>query len=233
MNVTCRIRTTLLLLSSSALACGGAPEPAEQRFETTLRVVSDEGHSLAGARFSLGQQVLGTTGSAGTLTVRVRGSEGQALRLALDCPEGYSPPPALPPLRLTRTRQLDGRGSQALSFEAACTRRTRNVALVVHATNGVALPVLVNGAEQAKTDADGNAHVLLVFDRDQRSVTVELDTTARPELRPAKPERVFELAGHDAVLLFEPSFTSTPAKRAARPARAAGPPARHVPYRID
>jgi hypothetical protein len=224
------LRIALTGLALVATACGESPETLDERFDTTLRVVSDDAEPLGGAKFTLGKQELGTTGTAGTVSVRLRGTEGQILRLSVECPEGYAPPQAVPPLRLTRARRVDGR-TEPLSFETTCTRQTRNVALVVRAVNGDALPVLINGTERATTDADGNAHLLLHVDRGERALTVKLDTTARPELKPAKPERTFELSGRDAIVLFEPSFVTTRAKRSPRPAGTSAP--RHVPYRLD
>jgi hypothetical protein len=225
------IRAAVACLAQGISACGSPPEVTYQRFEATLRVVSDDAEPLGGAKFSLGKQALGTTSSAGTLAVRLRGTEGQMLPLALDCPEGYAGPATVPSLRLTRTRRVDGRTTEPLSLEAVCARKTRDVTVVVHATNGHALPVLINGTEHVTTDADGNAHLLLRIDRGERTFTVKLDTTARPELKPAKPERTLELSGRDAIVLFEPSFVVTPSKRPARPTPA--PTRRHVPYRID
>jgi hypothetical protein len=214
-----------------ALACGAAPDPAEQRFDAELRVTSDDGNPLGGARFGTGKQELGTTSSAGTLSVRLRGNEGQALKLAVSCPEGYLQPTAVAPLRLTRTRRVGHEGFQSLAYDVTCARRTRSVALVVHAAGAGALPVLVDGKPQSSTDAEGNAHLLLELDRQDQQVHVKLDTAAHPELRPASPERTFDLGDQDALLLFEPELSQAPLKRRARAVSAQ--PSRHIPYRVD
>ncbi len=225
----------LLVVAVAAAACGEAPPPTEQRFEAGLSAVTDEGQPLAGARFLLDKQVLGSTSQSGTLTVRLRGSEGKLLRLSMECPSGYSPPEALPPLRLTQTRRVGEAGPQPLSVKATCTREMRTVAVVIRAEKGTDLPVQVDGKAAGTTDADGNAHVLLNVDRGTRSITVGFDTTTRPELLPKNPQRVYELGGRDAVVLFEPAFTLAPPKRVPRrsPAPSPAAPPRHVPYRLD
>jgi hypothetical protein len=213
------------------IGCTKPPAPAEQRFEATLRVTSDDASPLPGAKFSLAGKPFGETDLAGTLSVRLRGTEGQMVRLSLECPEGYAAPEHLSPLRLTQTRRMGQSTPQPLTLDAVCTRQTRKVALIVQGPPGTPLPVQVNGTQLTSTDVDGNAHLLLEVDRSQRTVTARLDTQSVPDLVPQNPERVFELSGRDSLLFFAPELTKVrrPAPRRAAPAA----PRRHIPYRID
>jgi hypothetical protein len=217
---------SLWLLSS----CAEPPAPTEQRFDATLRVTTDDAAPLASAKFALNDKPFGVTDRAGTLSVRLRGTEGQTVRLSIQCPEGYSPPERLPPLRLTQTRRMGERTPQPLTLDAVCTRQTRKVALVVHALPDATLPVEIDGKTITSTDIDGNAHLLLEVDRGQRTVTARLNTSEKPDLLPQNPERVFELSGRDSVLLFAPELTRV---RRSSPRRRAPAQPRHVPYRID
>ena len=223
--------TRLVAVSAWWLAsCDTRSATSEQSFEAILRVTTDDAEPLFGASFALNAKPFGATDRTGTLSVLLRGSEGQTVRLSLACPDGYSPPEGLPTLRLTRTRRMGQSGTQPITLDAVCTRRTRAVALVVHALPGKSLPVEVDGKALGSTDADGNAHLLLEVDRSRRTVTTRIDTSTQPSVLPQSPERTFELSGRDSVLYFAPELHDVPPKAPHRPISV---PRRHVPYRID
>lgn len=219
-----------LFAVSVASACSRPAEPVGSSFAVIFRVVSDEDAKLAGARLTSGKQELGVTGADGELHLRLKGREGQTIPVGVDCPEGYVSPSGLPELRLAASRRVGGEELQAIVYEAVCTRREREVVLVVNAGTSD-LPVHVGGAPKARTDQDGTAHVLLEIDRETKNLSVSLDTSSRPELKPQNPSRTFELEGSDAILLFDQEFVVQKPRRATRPARQL--PKRHVPYRVD
>lgn len=222
-------RLAMLAAASMGLAgCSSAPPPPTQRFETILRVTSDDEEPLPRAQFAVNDHPFGVTGPNGTLSVVLRGTEGQLARLTLTCPLGYSAPEALPPLRLTTVRRPGEATPQPLTLDAVCTRDTRRVGLVVRSLPGTALPVLVDGKPITTTDPDGNAHVLLEVDRSQRALTVRLDTSKRTDLMPQNPERRFELNGRDNVLYFAPEL-----QEPKRPVARRSAPKKHVPYRLE
>jgi hypothetical protein len=224
-------RAVAISVGLSLAGCGTtAATTQEHRFEVSFRVTTDAGDSLAGATVVSGSRTLGVTDPLGALEVALDGLEGQTHPITLTCPEGFAAPENIAPLRLTRSRRVSaGPGdAAAISFPAVCTRQVRDVVLVVHVEHGEALPVLVDGKAVGVTDSDGVAHVLLHFDRSVRSFGVGLDTSSRHELRPRNPSRAFDLAGRDAVVLFDQALTAAPrivVKQAA--------PVRRVPYRIN
>jgi hypothetical protein len=221
---------SLALLPIALVACGHRPTN-EQRFEVAFQVRTDDGNALAGATFHTENQTLGTTGDSGSLNVRLKGAEGQIMPIALSCPKEYASPEVLPALRLTHSRPVQSAATQPISYEATCTRKMREVVLVVRANNGADIPVEITGKLASATDADGNAHVLLRVNRDVSSLAVSLDTSAQPKLKPQSPSRVFKLSGKDSVLFYEQSFaTSIPKAQAHKSSRA---PHRHVPYRVN
>lgn len=219
----------LLLLILSFGAAVGCSEAAPEKppFSIRLSATSDEGQPLPGVSFSTGEKLVGTTPESGGFVVQLRGAEGATLPLQAKCPEQYESPLA-GSIRLTRVKALSGT-PEPLSFDAVCSRKVRDVVVVVHAENGAGLPVSIDGEESGTTDEHGNAHVLVSVDREVKTLAVSLDTSEHERLRPQNPRRVFELDGHDAVALFHQPLSQARAPRKARPVSRAP---RHVPYRV-
>jgi len=215
----------------TSLGCGTKNGPSgASRFAIEFRVNNDDGQPVKGATLRTGNKELGVTGEDGTLKTGISGTEGQILPVRVACPDGYSGTEKPTPLRLSHTRRVDLQGSQATRFEATCTRELRDIVLVVRAPGGAGLPLNVDGKPSGITNADGIAHVLVHADRQVKAIKVSLDTASRPELKPRNPGRTYELAGNDAILMFDQAFVATPKRvfRAAKPK-----PAQHIPYRVD
>ncbi len=215
-----------LFLLLAGIGCAGKPN--EDRFEISLHATSDDASPLANVTFGTGKSTLGTSNNSGVIDVRLRGVEGQTLPLRFTCPAGYDAGGELPPLRLTHTRRVGQGVTQAVAVEATCIRKLRDVVLVVRSDNASNLPVHVDGKPAAVT-VDGTAHLLLHLDRDVRKLTVALDTTDQPKLRPQNPSRTFDLHGKDTVLVTDQAFVTTPTAHT----RPNATPKRHVPYRIQ
>jgi len=219
-----------LAFTSALQACGSTSTPAvDQSFALALRATSDDGQPLRGVTFATRSTTLGQTGAAGEVSLKIRGKEGQLVEISAACPNDLAAPEEASRLRLTRSRRLGATTAEPTVLAVVCTRRSRDVVLVVHAENGPALPIVVDGNPTATTDADGNAHILVHLDRGIRSLNVSLDTAGSPQLRPQNPSRAYELTGHDTALLFqqELAIPRPPARKAATAER------RRVPYRVD
>lgn len=214
------------LLLASTVGCGS--KATDDRFEISLRATSDDSAPLADVAFTTGKSNLGKTSSSGVINVRLRGTEGQTLPVSVTCPNGYESSGELSPLRLTRTRRVGEAVVQPLAVEATCVRKLRDVVLVVRAESASNLPVHVDG-KPAATTTGGTAHLLLQLDRDVRQVSVTLDTTDQPKLRPQNPSRTFELHGKDTVLVMDQSFTASRKPQN----RNSSAPRRHIPYRVQ
>lgn len=218
--------TACALLLFSTIGCSS--KTTDDRFEISLHATSDDTMPLADVAFATGKSNLGKTSSSGVVHVRLRGAEGQTLPITVTCPNGYESSGELSPLRLARTRRVGEAVAQPLTVEATCIRKLRDVVLVVRAENAFNLAVHVDG-KPAATTTDGTAHLLLQLDRNVRQVSVTLDTTAQPKLRPQNPSRTFDLHGKDTVLVIDQSFTAAP-----RPQNRNSPvPHRHIPYRVQ
>jgi hypothetical protein len=196
-----------------------------------LRALSDEGQPVAGAEFRAGSKLFGKSDSNGTIGVTLRGAEGEQVRISVLCPDGYVSPDQPSTLKLAELRRVDQTGPSTLGVEVTCTRKLRDVVVVVRTWNAPSLPVDVAGKTMARTDPHGNAHVHLQLDRDVRTLSVSLGTRDASQLRPQNPSRVFELNGQDAVLLLDQAFT-TERKSTSRRVTVATKRQQHVPYQI-
>jgi hypothetical protein len=221
----------LITIAIGFQGCGGKePVPASSRFAVEFQVTNDEGDALAGARVAAGKLPIGMTENDGSLKVELSGAEGQILLVSVVCPDGYTGPEKPAVLRLTHTRHVNREGYQATHFESICTRNLRDIVVVVRAEGGAGLALHVDGKPSGTTDADGIAHVLVHADRTVKSLYVNLDTSARQDLRPKNPSRTYELAGNDAVLVFAQAFVAVPKSIL----HGAGTkPRKHIPYRVN
>ncbi len=211
--------------------CGNRESASlNSKFAVEFQVTNDDGEPLPGASIAIGKALSERTGSDGLLKVKINGVEGQSESVNTMCPEGFTGPdkPAL--LRLTRTRRVNVAGYQPMRVEAVCLRNARDIVVVVRAQGGAGLPLQVDGKPAGTTDTDGIAHVLVKADRSSSSLNVMLDTSARQDLRPKNPARAYELAGNDALLVFDQAFVSTPKPLV----HGSGTkPRKHIPYRVD
>jgi len=222
------MRSFLAVLSFLTMAsCGEAP-PLNEPFHLVLQAATDDGKPLADVAFSTPKSPLGKSSASGRVSVRLRVGEGTVLRIGAECPAGYlSPTPQ--DVRLTHTKSVKGDMAEPLRFSAVCTRKVRDIVVVVHVENGKGLPVAIDGEPAGTIDGKGNAHLRVSVDREVKSLSVSLDTSDKASLRPQNPRRVFELSGNDAILLF-----NQPLKRIRRRpvVKAQRAPRRHVPYRV-
>ncbi len=217
--------------------CGSPNAPSvDKSFDVVLHALSDEGQPVEGVQFSCAELALGTTDTKGKVAMQLRGVDGQILAVTTTCPDGYLAPEQPAQLRLAEVRKLDPTAPAAIGFDSVCTRKVRDVVLVVRTSQAPVLKVEVAGKSVGSTDGNGQAHFRFQLDRTVSRMSVSLDTTATPMLRPQNPSRVFELDGQDAVLLLDQSFTverTLPVKRHVVVAKKREEPERHIPYRID
>lgn len=211
----------VVVVASLVSGCG---EPAPE--ETTdvalvadIEVSSDPGRGVGNAEIVAGGRLLTTTDAKGHASVSLRGTEGDAVELAIRCPTGFqSPPPIAVSLRALSA------DSRAPSFAARCAPLTRVVVVGIRADNGPGLPVLYLGKEVGRTDAWGAAHVVLDVHANEQ-VTLTLDTKAggdkRPKLRPESPTLTFMAKDKDDFVTLDQNFEieRAPAARPQAPAR--------------
>lgn len=225
----------LACLCVLASACGsGESEPDE----FPIRFIASAGGApLAGARFGTAGTELGVTDEAGHLDVVLTGQEGDVVPTRVACPEGYREPEALPPLTLHHLRRLDERArSRRLRIRVECRPEQRTAMLLVRALSSRALgladlPVLVDGLELARTDADGLAHIELHYPP-HTSFEVVVGTDHLPSLLPQNPRRRFTVPDADEVFTLDQELVEATHERVGRSHRSGGRSGPRLPQKL-
>jgi len=205
-------RTVLAKLASSAavllalFAAGCKEKDLSSDYGFIVRVSSEPGRGLEGARASVKGRELGVSDGSGAVAIQVRGHEGDVVAIDIACPSGHRPPgPVLVPLRHV------GHDVKP-EFAALCTPLTHSIVVAVRAERGPHLPLLHLGRELARTDASGAAHLLLDVASDD-VVELVLDTTEQPRLRPKNPILRIQPGLRDEITAINQDFTLQPPAR--------------------
>jgi hypothetical protein len=198
-NVTPLGVTAFLAVS---LAVGCQSEPQRTKFSVTFTVNPDE--PLPGVTVSLdGGKQLGTTGKDGALRVTLSGREGTTVPFRVKCPDGYRQPSSMPVLTLRRFKGLDP-AAAGIKVNIECPPAERVAALVLKAGKPD-LPVLAQGKEVARTDADGVAHAVMTMPPNS-TFRVVIDTSQNPRLKPQSPATTLTVADADEIFLIDQKF---------------------------
>ena len=195
------------LLAVGSAVAGCVPTQKLGSFALALRIQSDPGRPLSGARVLFRGQAAGVSDERGLVALSVEGAEGGSVSFDIECPKGHR---ASAPLSvvLRRANESDRRPEYSVS----CPPLFRTVVVAVRADQGPNLPLLQLGREVGRTDASGAAHVVLQS-APAETVELTLDTSAHPALRPRNPTTRFRVGQSDDILVFNQSFTSDKPKR--------------------
>lgn len=217
-----RIHFTRLL--SLVLACGCSANVGPSTYEVTIKVDSDPGKPLAGARFSVAGKPVGESDASGSLLLKLPGRPGDVVQLDTTCPEGHRSPDK--PIQVV-LRPLAERGKRA-EYHASCPPSVRNLVVSVRAQNGPNLPLRYLGKEIARTDEAGTAHALLKVPPGE-SITLTLDTSegASTQLMPQHPELKLTVPERDEIVIFDQTFAKPKPKAKPKP-----PPEPEGPIRL-
>lgn len=185
------------------VACG--EEPPLPLHRVTFISTAD-GSALAGVSIRIDGRDAGATGESGELTSAVRGRNGTRIEYAVQCPVGHRAPAEHAPLVLREFRAInDAQADRGIEVRIECPPSERRIAVAVKAQNGANLPLLVQGREVTRTDANGYAHVFVRSSPDA-SFRVSFDTSSQPLLRPTNPMHEFRVADRDDYFLLEQPF---------------------------
>jgi hypothetical protein len=203
------------LIAICLLAAACASEPQRTKFSVTFTVNPDE--PLPGVMVSLdGGKALGATGKDGALRVTLSGREGTTVPFRVKCPDGYRQPATMPVLTLRRFKGLDP-AAAGIKVNVECPPAERLAALVLKAGRSD-LPVVAQGREIARTDADGVAHALMSMPPNS-TFRVVIDTSQQPALRPQSPATTLTVADADEIFLIDQQFQEDAPPKAAPPAK--------------
>ncbi len=217
----------VLVLTLFQLGCGGS-EPGE--FPVTVLCLTDADAPLQGVPVEVEGKPAGSTDGSGLLRLRIRGTEGETVRLAATCPSDFRGSRQQRRVTLRGFDRLDeSQPAAGPRIVWRCHPARRLAALVVRADGRAGLPVMADGREVARTGPQGTAHALLEL-APGSSLTVALDTAEHPRLRPRSPQRSFRLEDRDTLWVFDQKFSEKPVKRRRKAVRAEPRP--QVPYRI-
>jgi hypothetical protein len=183
---------------------------------------------VSGAIVRANQRDIGTTNATGELHFASTAAEGSLLTLSVQCPRGYENVGGPVTMALRRLAALPGSDTPPTLRQQLVCRSTEHTSVVVISTDQPDLPIVVDGTARTTTNVDGIAYVTLRGKPDT-SFEITLDTRAYPELRPQNPSRHFTLGQTAEMFSFQqPIKAERPLLR-----RAARPPARPLPYRMD
>jgi hypothetical protein len=183
-----------------ALLPSSCDKDLSRTYEFIVRVSSEPGRAVEGARATLRGGVLGVSDGSGAVTINVRGLEGDVLPIEVSCPSGHRAPPLL----LVPLRHV-GRDVRP-EYAAVCTPLTHSIVVAVRAEHGPHLPVSHLGRELARTDSSGAAHLVLDVASDD-VVELVLDTTEQPRLRPKNPILRIQPGSSDEITAISQDFT--------------------------
>ncbi len=166
-----------------------------------FEAVGDPGKMLPGVDIFHHEKVVKTTGADGTASLQINGQEGEVFEFKAVCPRGFRSPAQAIPVTLRRM----GNDSPQVKVRIPCVVKERTLVVAVRADGGPNLPVLYLNREVARTDGSGAAHVsfrLAAAD----SVSLTIDTTSQPHLRPQNPTESFIGLEHDQLKAFSKHF---------------------------
>jgi len=217
--------------------CWGCKSPGARVTTYPVQVIaqSDADEALAGVQVVADGRALGTTDAQGSLQASITGQEGQRIELQASCPEHFSGPLEQPSLLLKTFESVDPNASRSTALHVTCAADER-LSLVAIRTGRAGVPVLLRGAEVARTTESGTAHVV-VRQPAGSSFQLTLDTKQLPDLKPQSPTRLFPVEARDDFTVWDQGFAEQPkkvvhARRAPKPAAPPPPPPKPVPYRL-
>ena len=210
-----------LLLAGLSLAASGcadadlAPDASSAApYALTLAATGEEHEPLAGVRVFDADALLGATEETGSLELQLQGREGDRVPLRIECPESFRSPPQ--PLVVGLWQPSPG--SPDPTFEVECVPLVHSYVVGIAAENGAHLPISYLNEPLAETDDFGVAHVL-VRAPSQEQVSLTVDTSDRPELRPQSPSLAFVAGESSELVLLQVKFVAPRPPRTRRVAQ--------------
>jgi hypothetical protein len=182
----------------------------DDAFPVMVMVRGDARQPLSKAKILSGTRMLGSTDDSGSALLKLKGTEGDSVSLSVKCPDGFASPEKPVVVGLRRLAA----GSPAPKFETECVPLLRTIVAGLRTENGPNLPIMRLNQVVGHTDAQGVAHIVLEVSPKQ-PITLTIDTSGNPNLRPHNPTLTFVPGERDEMVLLEQKFTVVrPAVRA-------------------
>ncbi len=231
-----RAAALLLCCTVSALfGCTQPEAPRTARQPASIYALRPDGHGVAGARVWADGRELGSTNAEGHLVTVLEVGTNARVVVTAACPPAYRTLDERRELAMPQLHASNGqRAAPTVQLTITCQPLELLAALVVRlrGESSAGLPIRVRDQVVGQTGPDGTAHLVLRA-RPNASLTVELDTSAEPQLEPRNPVQTFQLGKESSVLVFDQTLTRPRgAHHARRQVHFAGP-TRGLPYRVD
>ena len=198
-----------------ALLCPGCParphEPLRAEAVIRVRVTDTGGGPVEGAMARVGADDVSHTDRDGLAMLRIAGWSGEVRRVTVTCPQDSLLRKGGDAAWVLGGDARHDAGLMTLEHEAICIPAWIELPLVVRTRNTRDVPVLLSGQEVARTDQDGVAQVLLRAKAGE-SISVVLDTSASPSLRPRSPVHMFAVTEADGLWMIDQVFATRAAK---------------------
>jgi len=211
-----------LVMIAAAMGCA-REERRTASYPLVIRVESQPGQPVPGASISFQGRSVGRTDDGGTVTLAVRGAEGEHVTIGIRCPDGFAAAGKGADIVLHALEDP----TQKPEYDVECRPLHRTIVVVVRADRGANLPVMYLGREVARTDESGAAHALLEVPASE-DVEVSLSTSeaGNERLRPQNPTMKFFASDPSDLKLFSVPFQVAPEARVYRAER-------RLPIRIN
>jgi hypothetical protein len=197
-----RLLVASVALTSCELFEDSAEKSGPTDFPILVSIHGDGRKPLAGVEILDQKRVLGKTDASGRVHLKLQGSEGSTASLSVKCPPTFKSP-ELP--IVVGLRQMSP-NSPAPKFEAECIPLVRTVVVGLRAENGADLNIVRLNQVIGRTDANGVAHLLIQASPGEQ-VTLTLNTSGNPNLRPQSPTLTFMAADRNEMVLLEQRFS--------------------------
>ena len=189
------------MIAGALFGCSAFKVKPAPPFTFDVLVESDPGEPLAGASIAVDGKEFAITKADGRIRLEIMGLEGETRELMVKCPDGHEQPKAVS----LSLRRLVGNVPE---HKIGCAPLLRKLVIAVRAENGSGLPVKFLGQEQARTDASGAAHVV-IMGRPGEQVEVTIDAgSVNSKLIPATESRPFVIPVKDDIAFFDKTFTT-------------------------
>jgi hypothetical protein len=215
-------RFAALFVLAPAWGCA-REERQTASYPLVIRVESQPGQPVAGASVSFQGRSVGRTDDAGTVTLAVRGAEGEHVTIGVGCPDGFAAAGKAADIVLHALEDP----TRKPEYDVECRPIRRTIVVVVRADRGPDLPVMYLGHEVARTDESGAAHALLeVPASDDVEISLSTVEAGHERLRPQNPSMKFFASDPSDLKVFSVPFQVQPEARAYRAER-------RLPIRIN
>jgi len=198
--------TAIALYASVLYGCSTAGRkslPAETLIKVS--VVEEDTSPVSDAEVIVHGIASMKTASDGKASFRIKKSSKTKIKISVNCPPGKSITGSRDAEYMVGTgRSLDG-GVPVLHHRAVCAADILRLPLVVRAGGQPGIVIRAEGETVARSDEHGVAQAVIKAGRSEE-ISIILDTSNNPSLRPGSPEHVIRTGKKSRIILIDQDF---------------------------